>query len=342
VVSAGTWFNLPSRHPLNFTDRRREVLARSDLVLMLDVHDPAFVMQQSRALDGGPLIPKGARRIHISLWDLLQHSLVTDWGRPYPIELPITADTREALPALLGATERALRRDEGSMKRVQARSSALTGMRETSPQPAAEKGDHAGPITMAAISSTLAQVVKEAAVPWSFVSGHETGGPWDDSEWELTEPDNLAAGSRGAGVGQRPASAVGAALAYRGSGRLCLNIVGDGDLLYAPTSLWTAANLRLPLLTIVNNNRSYGNDERHQSIVATHRNRPLENTGIGVSIEDPDIGLVDIARGFGVEGIGVSDPAQLRAALLKAVDLVIKEQRPILVDVETRPRARLN
>jgi thiamine pyrophosphate-dependent acetolactate synthase large subunit-like protein len=112
-------------------------------------------------------------------------------------------------------------------------------------------------------------------------------------------------------------------------------------LLYTPTSLWTAANLKLRLLTIVNNNRAYGNDERHQSIVATRRNRPLENTGIGVSIEDPDIGLVDIARGFGVEGIGpVSNPAKLRAALSKAVDLVIKEQRPILVDVETRPRVK--
>jgi thiamine pyrophosphate-dependent acetolactate synthase large subunit-like protein len=338
VVSTGTWFNIPSKHPLNFSDRRRDVLARADIVLMLDVHDPASAMQQGRTLDGGALIPEGARRIHISLWDLLQHSWVTDWGRLYPIELAITADTREALPALLDATGQSLRRDQTSEKRVQHRSSVLADMR-VSPLP--ETGRGAGnEITMAAISGTLAQLVREAGVPWSFVSGHQIGGPWEYGDWELTEPDNLAGGSRGAGVGQSPASAVGAALAYRGTGRLCMNLIGDGDLLYTPTSLWTAANLGLPLLTVVNNNRSYGNDERHQSLVASHRGRPLENSGIGVFIEDPDIGFVDIAKGFGVEGIGpVREPSELRDALSRAVTMVTKEQRPVLVDVETRPRS---
>jgi acetolactate synthase-1/2/3 large subunit len=94
------------------------------------------------------------------------------------------------------------------------------------------------------------------------------------------------------------------------------------------------------MLTVVNNNRSYGNDERHQALVATRRRRPIENSGIGVSIEDPDIGFVDIAKGFGVEGIGpVREPSELYAALSKAIALVTTEQRPVLVDVETRPRS---
>jgi acetolactate synthase-1/2/3 large subunit len=94
------------------------------------------------------------------------------------------------------------------------------------------------------------------------------------------------------------------------------------------------------MLTVVNNNRSYGNDERHQALVATRRRRPIENSGIGVSIEDPDIGFVDIAKGFGVEGIGpVSEASELRAALSKALAVVTREQRPVLVDVETRPRS---
>ena len=341
VVSVGTWFNLPSRHPLNFSDRRREVLARADVVLMLDIHDPASVMQQGRALDGGGLIPSDARRIHISLWDLLQHSLVTDWGRLYPVELPITADTQEALPALLEAIERALGQDAAAERRVQKRATALAGIRDAVPQArtAAQHEGGNGLLNMDAISSTLAELVQEAGVPWSFVSGHQIGGPWEHGGWDLTEPDNLAGGARGAGVGQSPASAVGASLAYRGTGRLCLNLIGDGDLLYTPTSLWTAANLKLPMLTIVNNNRAYGNDERHQSVVAKHRGRPVENSGIGVSIEDPDVGFVDLASSMGVEGIGpVKERNELQKALSRALAIVTREDRPVLVEVETRPR----
>jgi acetolactate synthase-1/2/3 large subunit len=95
----------------------------------------------------------------------------------------------------------------------------------------------------------------------------------------------------------------------------------------------------LPLLTIVNNNRSYGNDEGHQEYVARQRGRNVENKGVGIFIEDPEPDFATIARGFDVEGIGpVSDPEELRSVFERAASIVSREQRPVLVDVVTQRR----
>src|SRR5439155_1432946 len=82
-------------------------------------------------------------------------------------------------------------------------------------------------------------------------------------------------------------AALGVALAHRGSGKLCVNLQSDGDLLYVVSGLYTAAHHRLPLLTVMFNNRTYGNDEEHQEVVAKTRGRPVENKVVGIRIDDP-------------------------------------------------------
>src|SRR5260370_4217284 len=53
-----------------------------------------------------------------------------------------------------------------------------------------------------------------------------------------------------------PASA-GAALANKRYGRISVAIQGDGDLMFVPGTLWTAAHHRIPILYVVHNNRAY-------------------------------------------------------------------------------------
>jgi thiamine pyrophosphate-dependent acetolactate synthase large subunit-like protein len=180
------------------------------------------------------------------------------------------------------------------------------------------------------VAAELGEAVKELGVPWSIVYGALRG-------WEVTEPEQVVASGRGAGLGSAAGNAVGSSLAYRDAGRLCINVIGDGDLLYTAAALWTASHMRLPLLTIVNNNRSYGNDEGHQEYLANVRGRPVENKGVGIYIEDPDADFVSIAKGYAVEGLGpVYDPADLREVLRRAVQTVVQEQRPVLVDIRTQ------
>jgi hypothetical protein len=79
----------------------------------------------------------------------------------------------------------------------------------------------------------------------------------------------------GGGVGAGPGITVGAALALKGTGRLAVGIVGDGDFLMGVTAVWTAVHNRLPSVMIITNNRSFYNDEMHQERVAQARARPV-------------------------------------------------------------------
>jgi len=143
----------------------------------------------------------------------------------------------------------------------------------------------------------------------------------------------------GGGVGYGIGHSLGAALAHKGTGRLCIDIQPDGDLLYTPSALWTLAHHRVPLLIVMYNNRSYYNDEDHQILMARDRGRPVENAGIGLQIVDPPVDFAGLARAFGIHGEGpIEDPADLRPALERAVQYVKREQRAALVDVVTESR----
>ena len=122
---------------------------------------------------------------------------------------------------------------------------------------------------------------------------------------------------------------------------LCIDFQSDGDLMYSPSALWTAAHHNIALLIIMNNNRSYYNSEAHQHAMAVSRGRPAQNQGTGTRIENPDMDYAALARSFGVCGVGpIEKPEDLRKALKEAVRVVREEKRPALVDVVTQARAR--
>jgi thiamine pyrophosphate-dependent acetolactate synthase large subunit-like protein len=139
---------------------------------------------------------------------------------------------------------------------------------------------------------------------------------WNGAYRDFRHPFDYIGLEGGGGIGAGPGITIGAALALKGSGRMPLAIMGDGDFLMGVTALWTAVHYGLPCLTIVANNRSFYNDERHQERVAITRGRPAENKGIGQRIEGPDIDLAAMARAQGAEGIGpVMSADALREAL---------------------------
>ena len=72
-----------------------------------------------------------------------------------------------------------------------------------------------------------------------------------------------------------PAS-VGAALAAKSRGRIVINIQNDGDLNYAPGTLWTAEHHKLPMLTIMQNNRAWHQEYMHVQRMAQRNQRGSE------------------------------------------------------------------
>lgn len=133
-------------------------------------------------------------------------------------------------------------------------------------------------------------------------------------------------------------SSIGAALGHQGSGRLPVSIIGDGDFMMTSNALWTAAKYQIALLVVVLNNRSYYNDEEHQERMARWRQRPIENKGIGIRIEDPAPDIAAIARALSVDGFGpITEPDQLGPTLDKAI-AIVESGKPAAVDVITQPR----
>lgn len=326
--------SVPGRHRLDMTGAREEVVREADLVLALDVSNLLGAMSQvDRSTREVRLLNEPASVISISLDDYAVRSWAQTFQSLMPVDLPIAADAALVLPALVAAVEDRLRHEDAAAERraraerIARRHAAL----DAEWQAAVGLERSLTPLTPAVLAAEVWQVVKDE--DWVLANG--TGKGWARRLWDW-RPERVCGGSGGAGLGYGLPAALGVALAHSGSGKLCVNLQADGDLLYVVGGLYTAAHHRLPLLTVMFNNRTYGNDEDHQEVVAKARGRPVENKVVGIRLDDPAPDFARIAQGFGVHGEGPLDSADAVGPALRRALRVVKEGRPALVDVITR------
>src|SRR5437762_8137049 len=116
----------------------------------------------------------------------------------------------------------------------------------------------------------------------------------------------------GSGVG----TAAGVKLARPNQQVICL--VGDGSFIFGPTALWNMARLELPVVTIVYNNHAYGGP--HSRVINNVPGGRMVATGHFVHdyLGNPEMDMAAIAKGFGVDGEVVHNPARLKEALARA------------------------
>jgi thiamine pyrophosphate-dependent acetolactate synthase large subunit-like protein len=195
----------------------------------------------------------------------------------------------------------------------------------------------AKPVSTARIYMELWQLVKDR--DWALVSDDGRQAGWARKLWPLERYYQWIGGSGGAGLGYGAPSAVGAALAHRGQGRLPINIQTDGDMLYVPGVFWTAAHHQIPLLTVVHNNRGYHQEFMHLQRMAARRQRGADGSSlVGNELNNPAPDLAAIAGGMGVWSEGpITEPGDLRAAMQRALDVVDRGE-PALIDVVSQPR----
>jgi len=155
---------------------------------------------------------------------------------------------------------------------------------------------------------------------------------WRSEDWVFKEPLDHLGFDGGGGIGSGVGMAVGGALALKHSDRLPIAVLGDGDYLMGVSGLWTAVHHDIPLLIIVANNRSFFNDELHQERVAIARDRDVNNKGVGIRLDEPDVDLVGMATAQGCVGFGpIHTPDDLRQELILAVEQV-KAGKVVVVD----------
>jgi acetolactate synthase-1/2/3 large subunit len=339
VIDLGSRFNFPNTHPLDLTGAEGELLPQADLVLALDVFDlekAVAVVDRTARIPTSQLRP-GARLAHISFTDFMVRSWAQEQGRLHPVDLPIAADTLLAVPALAERLIKAVDADPALRAKRDRRAAEMAAKHQAlrdRAQETLERVRDETPIALPRLADDLWSVVKDEK--WVLVNRNLRG--WTRRLWAWTGPRPIVGAHMGGGVGYGLGHAIGAALAL-GRECLCIDIQPDGDLLYTPSALWTAAHHRIPLLIVMYNNRSYYNDEEHQILIARARHRPVQNAWIGQRLDDPPVDFAALARSFGIEAWGpVEHPAELRPALERAARTVLTERRPALVDVVTQVR----
>ena len=329
VVEGRERLSFPSHHPLNVSLAPNRTLAEADCILALDVKDLFTPLRRAgvETKNGVFIAEMGYRDIEISKW-------AEDFGRFVPVDLQIMGDTKVGIPELTARVRTLRDAAPDAGERVGARLQTIPEVQRAARQRLQEerqKGWESVPVA----PSRLAWEVWEAIKNEDWVL---TVNPlWGEATrlWNFDKPYRWTGVSAGMATALSIGASLGIALAHKGTGRLVVDLQNDGDLLYAPSALWTAANQQLPMLIVMNNNRAYGNDWAHQINVALHRERPVENAGVGQEISDPAPDFAAIARGFGLYAEGpIEDPREIPGALRRAI-AVVKEGKPALIDVIT-------
>ncbi len=341
IVDKAGRLNFPSRHPLNQTASSRAVVSRADVVLAIEMNDlwgslNAFsdrIVRSSRSL-----LEPDTKTITLGNRDLYIKANYQDFGRFQEVDLPIAGDGEASLPTLTEAVKRLI--DAPRMSALEARGKKLADAKAAVVDQAkaeATIGWDASPITTARLCAELYAQIKDD--DWSLVGNSAGGGlRWPALLWNMDKRHRWNGSSGGGGIGYNAPASLGAALANKGHGRLTVTIQGDGDLLFVPSTLWTAAHHRIPILYVMHNNRAYHQEYMHLVMIAARHGRGVQNAHIGVTITDPNVDFATVARGFGVYGEGpITDPKDLAPAFSRALAMV-RRGEPALVDVVTDPR----
>ena len=301
VVDQGGRLNFPSRHPLNQSSRARQAIAEADVILGLEVGDffgTLHAVRDQLHRSFRRIAQPNARTITISTRDLAIKANYQDFQRFQDVDVSIAADAEASLPALTEAVKRLLTADDRTRfaERGKKLAAASAAALDRSADAAAYAWD-ASPVTTARLCAELwAQIRRE---DWSLVSQLNPISAWPMRLWDFDRHYQFIGGSGGAGVGYTLPAAVGAALANRAHGRLTVNIQPDGDLMYAPGVLWTAAHHRIPLLSVMHNNRAYHQEVMHLQRMANRHNRGIDRASIGTTLDNPNIDYAKLAAEHG-------------------------------------------
>ena len=279
VVDQAGRMNFPTRHPLNQSDRARAAIADADVILGLDVADfygitHTYRDQIERTSRSGT--KANAKLITINADDLYIKANYQDFQRYNEVDLAIAADSR---------SDAAFADRSGEAPRHGRPQARVSGSRR-----AAQGGAHAGARAVARRGGVCLGREPDqhrAHCAWSC------GGKFRMKTGRSSAPRRLSASGRsgcgistsitstsadagGYGVGYGAPAATGAALANRKYGRLTVNIQNDGDLMYAPGVLWTAAHHKIPVLHIMHNNRAYHQEVMQVQIMADRHSRGID------------------------------------------------------------------
>jgi len=127
------------------------------------------------------------------------------------------------------------------------------------------------------------------------------------------------------GLGYGMPAALGVALAKPGA--RIIGIFGDGSSMYSIQSLWSAAQMQLPITFVILNNGRYAALQDFAPVFGFSPTDVVQGTDL------PAIDFVGLAQAQGCTALRVADAAALRDALQMALSRKDTHQ-PLLIDIE--------
>lgn len=330
ISREGLRTNFPSRHPLH---RSGGSLNDADLVLGLETANFSSVVSDVTRSSR----PIRARTITITAEDLSAKPSYHESGRYAAVDLALAADAEATLPALVEAVKRLITPERKGV--FESRGSKFAAGKAAELQRARQNATYvwdASPISSARLSAELWDQLRHE--DWAMVGWGHSNLFMDGSFWNFDKPYRTNGAMGGGGLGYAPGAAVGAALAHRKYGRLPVNIQSDGDFMFCPAMLWTAAKYRIPLLTVMRNNRAYLAEVMEVQVMCNRMNRGIDRAKIGNEITDPNIDFGKLAQSMGQYGEGpIENPKDLGPAIKRAI-AIVKRGEPALLDVIIQSR----
>lgn len=301
TASSRSSMGFPSHHPRYLGAMRGPIETETpfDIVLI------AGASRLSLSRRGHPLIPTEAKIIEIGLRE-------DHLARSYPADLLIYAHAEETL----GQLHTAIQSRSPDPARVNVRASVAGQLKErkvTQRTEALERVWDSNPIAPERLASEIDRAIASNAVV--VTEGVTSDAPiWDYVTFDQPGGGRRHLISSGGSLGWGVGAAIGAKLGA--PDKQVVALVGDGSYQFAIQALWTAKRLEVPLIIVIFNNLGY---QANRWALAGLRRRAAE-TGhyIGISLDDPQIDHVGIAKAYGHDGERVSRPADLDNALKRA------------------------
>ena len=310
----------PTRHPQFMgglslrVARQRAVLQSVDAVLAVgsDPFEELFYW-------GDVILPPEAKLAHIDP----DSSRV---GRSEPTDIGIIGNCKLALADLLSALRERL--SPGDMTEIEERKRTVAAearrSRESFEESAAENWDHK-PMTPARMMYELS-----AALPGNaIVVDDSISNRGVMRHYFQADRRGDLRGVRGQSIGGGIGATMGTQCAN--PDRPVFGIIGDGSAMMTIQGLWTAANDNIPCIFVVCNNGSYRvlkvNFNTYQEEVL----KLPETSGGRLMYSDftTPFDMVSIANGMGVRAEHITDPAEIKAA----VDRAVASGKPTLLDM---------
>lgn len=265
-----------------------------------------------------PDIPQNAELIHV-------HRDPWEVGKLYPPQIPVVTSVKPLLESIILSIEN----NEIQFPKTKVTNPRSIQYDKTPENESEDLTDQSRKLTAKDIALSLAKFAPKDAI---IVDEAIRSSPQIIENYPL-RPGNYHHSS-GGGLGWGLPAALGIQMAQ--PNRTVIAVIGDGSLLFAIQALWTAVRENLPVKVIIPNNKKYLAVKA--GMVEYNFKAVLANEFPGVNLEGPEIDLIGISKGFGVDGMRADSIHELD----DAVKWAFSHTGPVIIDVmiEDAPLAK--